>query len=133
MVDGVLPGTVCLVRTNITTKLSVVFPVLSFPHLTQFQGELFSVDHPINFLFFFFFKLTRRYGTLCGPTSSSCGGLRPSRKGFFCPSGLFLDNFRQFWCTVVTLVTLKRIQKIQPIQKNPKNPTKKEKKKRENP
>ena len=31
--------------------------------------------------------ITRRYGQLCRPTSSSCGGLRPSAKGFFCPLG----------------------------------------------
>ena len=43
---------------------------------------------------------TRRYGPLCGPTSSSCGGLRPSSEGFFCPSGkkrpyyAVLANFR---------------------------------------
>ena len=29
------------------------------------------------------FKLTRRYGPLRGPTSSSCGGLRPSAEAFF--------------------------------------------------
>ena len=30
---------------------------------------------------------TKRYGPLRGPTSSSCGGIRPSADGFFCPSG----------------------------------------------
>ena len=30
---------------------------------------------------------TRRYGLLCGPTSSSCGGLRPSAKNLFLPFG----------------------------------------------
>ena len=44
--------------------------------------------------------LTRRYGTLRRPTSSSCGGLRPSAEGFFGPSGkkrpyyTVLANFR---------------------------------------
>ena len=28
------------------------------------------------------FKFTKRYGPLCGPTSSSCGGLRPSAEAF---------------------------------------------------
>ena len=41
---------------------------------------------------FFFLKLqvlkpTRRCGPLRGPSSSSCGGLRPSAEAFFCPSG----------------------------------------------
>ena len=45
---------------------------------------------------------TRRYGPLCGPTSSSCGGLRPSTKVFFGPLGkkkpyyAVLANFRPF-------------------------------------
>ena len=29
------------------------------------------------------FKVTRRYGSLRGPTSSTCGGLRPSAEDFF--------------------------------------------------
>ena len=32
-------------------------------------------------------RTTRRYGSLHGPTSSSCGGLRPSAEDLFCPSG----------------------------------------------
>ena len=48
---------------------------------------------------------TSRYGPLrasSGPTSSSCGGLRPSAEGFFCPLGqkkayyAVLANFRPF-------------------------------------
>ena len=69
---------------------------------------------------FSIFSQTRRYGTLRRPTYSSCGGLRPSAEGFFCPSGkktnhyaFFWANFRQFLFPVVTLVTLKRIQKVQ--------------------
>ena len=60
---------------------------------------------------------TRRYGPLRGPTSSSCGGLRP--RGFFCPPGkkrtyyAVLASFRPFWCPVVTFVTFKRIKKVQ--------------------
>ena len=67
---------------------------------------------------------TRRYGPLRGPTSSSCGGLRPLAKGFFGPLCkkknllCFWANFRQFWCPVVTLVTLKRIQKFQQKKTN---------------
>ena len=34
-----------------------------------------------------FFVYTRRYGLLCGSTSSSCGGLWPSAPGFFLPFG----------------------------------------------
>ena len=33
------------------------------------------------------FNTTRRCGPLRGPSSSSCGGLRPSAEVFFCPSG----------------------------------------------
>ena len=46
---------------------------------------------------------TRRYGPLRGPTSSSCGGLRPSTEGFFSPSGkkrayyAVLAHFWQFF------------------------------------
>ena len=49
------------------------------------------------------FKSTRRYGPLRGPTSSSCGVIRPSAEGFFCPSCkkrtyyAVLANFRPFW------------------------------------
>ena len=56
---------------------------------------------------------TRRYGPLRGPTSSSCGGLRPSAEAFFALRAkkelimLFWPIFGIFWCPVVTLVTLK--------------------------
>ena len=77
---------------------------------------------------------TRRYGPLCGPTSSSCGGLRPSAEAFFALWAkkeliiLFWPIFGIFWCPVVTLVTFssnisnnnqkkKKIQKFQKIQK----------------
>ena len=54
---------------------------------------------------------TRRYGPLRGPTSSSCGGLRPSAEAFFALRAkkvlilLFWPIFGDFWCLVVTLVT----------------------------
>ena len=58
------------------------------------------------------FTQTRRYGPLCGPTSSSCGGLRPrlffalrAKKELFM---LFWPIFRNFWCPVVTMVTFRR-------------------------
>ena len=54
-------------------------------------------------------QYTRRYSQLRGPTSSSCGGLRP---WLFLPFGqkidlimLFWPNFGNFWCSVVTIVT----------------------------
>ena len=33
------------------------------------------------------FTMTRRYGPLHGPTSSSCGGFHPSAEASFCPLG----------------------------------------------
>ena len=45
-----------------------------------------------------FITKTRRYGPLCGPISSSCGGLRPSFKAFFCPSVKKSKNLSSnFW------------------------------------
>ena len=57
--------------------------------------------------------VTRRYGLLCGPTSSSCRGLWP-RLRLNCPLGkkepimLVLPIIGHFWCSVVTLVTFTR-------------------------
>ena len=55
------------------------------------------------------FKETRRYGPLHGPTSSSCGGLRPAAKAFFGQKKelimLFCSILGHIWCPVVTLVT----------------------------
>ena len=49
-------------------------------------------------------KGTRRCGPLRGPSFSSCGGLGPSGKAFFCPSAkkivfyIYFDpNFGNFW------------------------------------
>ena len=67
---------------------------------------------------------TRRYGPLGGPTSSSCGGLRPSAEAFLAlrakkePIMLFWPIFGNFWCTVVTLVTF--ISNISNFENNPK-------------
>ena len=55
--------------------------------------------------------ITRRYDPLRGPTSSSCGGLRPSAEAFFALGAkkelfmLFWPIFGDFWCPVVTVVT----------------------------
>ena len=74
-------------------------------------------------------KTTRRYGPLCGPTSSSCGGLRPLAEAFFGQKKelimLFWPIFGNFWCPVVTLVTFssnisnntKKTKKSKKIQK----------------
>ena len=57
------------------------------------------------------FRITRRYGPLRGPTSSSCGGLRPLAEAFFALRAkkelvmLFLPIFGDFWCPVETVVT----------------------------
>ena len=71
--------------------------------------------------------VTRRYGPICGPTSSSCGRLQPSAKAFSCTSSnkknfvfcfdLVVDHF---WCSVVTLVTFS--SNLSNFQKDPKNP-----------
>ena len=68
---------------------------------------------------------TRRYGPLCGPTSSSCGGHRPSAEAFFALRQkkevvmLFGPIFGNFWCPVVTLVTFS--SNISNFERNPKN------------
>ena len=50
-----------------------------YPHqLTSPLPPLSSISNLYN---------TKRYSPLRGPTSSSCGGLQPSAKAFFCPSG----------------------------------------------
>ena len=54
--------------------------------------------------------ITRRYGPLRGPTSSSCGGLRPSDDVFFALRAkkelimLFWPFFGDFWCPVALLL-----------------------------
>ena len=53
------------------------------------------------------FNTTRRYGSLRGPTSSSCGGLWPWLRAFFCPLGkkdpiiIFWPILGHPWCQVV--------------------------------
>ena len=70
-------------------------------------------------------KRTRRYGPLRGPTSSSCGGLRPSAEAFFALWAkkeiimLFWPSFGHFWCPVVTLVTFS--SNLSNFERNPKN------------
>ena len=91
--------------------------------------------------------ITRRYGPIRGPTSSSCEGLGPATKAFwpFAQKNknwvfmLFWPIFGNFGCPVVTLVTFssnlsnleinpkqnKKIQKkIQKFPKNSENPKK---------
>ena len=74
--------------------------------------------------YFFCVQHTRRYGPLRGPTSSSCGGLRPSAEAFFALRArnelfmLFWPIYGDFWCPVVTVVTLSGKPKN---QKNIKN------------
>ena len=60
---------------------------------------------------------TRRWSPLRGPTSGSCGGLRPSAEAFFAlrTKKAYYAVLVHFWCPVVTLVTLKKI-----LKKNPK-------------
>ena len=71
------------------------------------------------------FITTRRYGPLRGPTSSSCGGLRPSAEAFFALRAkkglilLFCPIFGDFWCPVVTLVTFS--SNLSNFERNPKN------------
>ena len=88
---------------------------------------------------------TKRYGPLCGPTSSSCAGPRPGPgpgPRLFFPFGqkkerfmLFWPIFGNFWCPVVTVVLFssnlssfernppkKNPIKIQKNSKNSKNP-----------
>ena len=52
---------------------------------------------------------TRRYCPLCGPNSSSCGGLWPLPKAFFAlrvkTTYYSVLSHGHFWCSVVTLVT----------------------------
>ena len=72
------------------------------------------------------FTMTRRYGPLHGPTSSSCGGLRPLAKVFVAlPAGkkrayfAVLPIFGHFWCSLVTLITFS--SNLSTFEKNPKS------------
>ena len=71
---------------------------------------------------------TIRYGPLRGPTSSYCGGLRPSAEAFLALRAkkelitLFWPIFGIFWCPVVTLVTFSG-----PLSNFERNPKKNEK------
>ena len=53
---------------------------------------------------------TRRFSPLCGPSSSSCGGLQPLAKAFFLLRAkkeffrLFVLILSYFWCSVVTSI-----------------------------
>ena len=71
---------------------------------------------------------TRRYSPLCGPTSSSCGGLWPSAEAFFLLRAkkklftLFLLILGYFWCLVVTSVTFSStLSNFENYPKNLKN------------
>ena len=81
-------------------------------------------------------NVTRRYGPLYGPTSSSCGGLWPLAEAFIALRAkkevimLFWPIFGIFLCPVLTLVTFssninnfERNSKktLKKKQKNPKN------------
>ena len=80
-----------------------------------FQHNLYFITVWVISQFVFhhslYFIKTRRYGPLRGPTSSSCGGLRPMAEAFFALRAkkelimLFWPIFGNFWCPVVTLVT----------------------------
>ena len=75
---------------------------------------------------------TKRYGPLRGPTSSSCGGLRPSAEAFFALRAkkelimLFWPIFGDFWCPVVTVVTFS--SNLSNFERNPKKTEKIQKK-----
>ena len=96
--------------------------------------KLFSSSAKCYLLFFnihkkTYFIPTRRYGPLRGPTSSSCGGLRPSAESFLTFGQkrelimLFWTIFGNFWCPVVTLVTFST--NLSNFKRNPqKNPKK---------
>ena len=70
-------------------------------------------------------KETRRYGPLPGPTSSSCGGLRPSAEAFFTLRAkkelltLFVPILGHFLCSVATSVMLSN--NLSNFEKNNKN------------
>ena len=59
---------------------------------------LYSSTVPYSLLrkIYFLSIYTRRYGPLRGPTSRSCGGLRPSAKAFFLPKKSLLCCFGPF-------------------------------------
>ena len=74
------------------------------------------------------FILTKRYGPLRGPTSSSSGGHQPLADAFFALLAkkelimLFWPIFGNFWCPVVTLVTFS--SNLGNFESNPKKPKK---------
>ena len=91
----------------VTTKLGHIlkkfkFYRLVFSKLTTFLCQLsFNISNANSSLKVCLI-ITRRYGPLCRPTFSSCGGLLPSAEAFFCPKGqknayyTVLDHFWQF-------------------------------------
>ena len=83
------------------------------------------------------FKYSKRYSPLRGLTSSSCRGLQPSAKGFYCPSGkktafnAICDNFRPFLVFSIKKKyenpkkSIKNLKKCQPSKKVQKKSLKK--------
>ena len=106
-----------------------------------YQGDIWSLLHIKYFIsinivivktIVIIITITRRYGQLRGPTSSSCGELRPLAKAFFALRAkkelimLFWPIFGSFWCPVVTLVTFSST--LSNFEGNPKKPKKNPKK-----
>ena len=76
-------------------------------------------------IYIFSFIMTRKYCPLCGPYSSSCGGLWPSDEAFLALWEtrellmLFWPILGHFWCSIVPLVTFS----CNFEEKDPKNPS----------
>ena len=93
-----LPSPLLSLLSSLRASVCIVHcPVNSDQHLTSILHQVITE--------------TRRYSLLRGLSSSSCRGLRPSAKVFFCPLGKkrlympFLLILGNFWCSVVTSVT----------------------------
>ena len=117
-------GNILLEWKNTEISVRPKFSLVNFFGLDKFS--FFILENPADMSNWFCEWLlpirTRRYGPLCGPTSSSCG-LQPR---VFLPFRQKIDNYAvltnlgHFWCPAVTLVTFG--SNFSNFKENPKSP-----------
>ena len=97
----------------ILSDVFICLPIWLCDSISALSINLFSLDNLIknaDLVHSFFVGdiiCTRRCGQLCGPTYSSCGGLRPAC--LFIQFQPFLGHF--LW-SVVTIITLRKVERL---------------------